>query len=460
MELRELAESILFGITLEEKLVRPEILTDQLPQNDMLIPAFPGRSSELSPGVKQRLPFPKDHELEKERSRAAILHFFANHELLAMELMALALLRFPDAPPSFRMGIAETIREEQDHLILYRDRMNQLGMELGEISVNDFFWNSLKGMRSPMDYVTGMSMTFEQANLDYSLHYMTLLEKIGDRETFELLDKVYQDEIGHVKYGITWFDRWRAQGQDQWTAYRMAMFGRQPLTVARAKGIGFDRGGRIKAGFSESFVDQMEVFENPKGKCPNLHWYNADCELENGHGQPGYTPSKAIKMLMGEFETLPMFYAQRGDAVLCQRAPSFSYQKYIKERIGQSVEFVPWEVDFKNFDSWTKFRSFSSFKPWGWTPNAKKIESHIQKKAFRFDGSADFEKSLKNFYRKSLCPDMRRKLREDKNLTAFMGPEIVDGVVLSFLLVAGALITLQSAGAQIGWGFHLQNPLL
>lgn len=34
------------------------------------------------------------------------------------------------------------------------------------------------------------------------------------------------------------------------------------------------------------------------------------------------------------------------------------------------------------------------------------------------------------------------------------------GVVLSFLLVAGILIGLQLSGAQIGWGFQLQNPLI
>lgn len=34
------------------------------------------------------------------------------------------------------------------------------------------------------------------------------------------------------------------------------------------------------------------------------------------------------------------------------------------------------------------------------------------------------------------------------------------GVVLSFLAVAGILMVLQHAGAQIGWGFQLQNPLI
>lgn len=34
------------------------------------------------------------------------------------------------------------------------------------------------------------------------------------------------------------------------------------------------------------------------------------------------------------------------------------------------------------------------------------------------------------------------------------------GVVLSFLVVAGVLIALRAAGAQIGWGFQLQSPLV
>ena len=32
------------------------------------------------------------------------------------------------------------------------------------------------------------------------------------------------------------------------------------------------------------------------------------------------------------------------------------------------------------------------------------------------------------------------------------------GVVLSFMLIAGLLISLRAGGAQIGWGFQLQSP--
>ncbi len=34
------------------------------------------------------------------------------------------------------------------------------------------------------------------------------------------------------------------------------------------------------------------------------------------------------------------------------------------------------------------------------------------------------------------------------------------GIILSFLIIAGALIAFKAAGAQIGWGFQLQNPII
>ena len=63
---------------------------------------------------EERLPFPRS--FAAEHSRAQALHFFANHELLAIELMALCLLKFPNAPIPFQKGLVHTITEEQEHL--------------------------------------------------------------------------------------------------------------------------------------------------------------------------------------------------------------------------------------------------------------------------------------------------------------------------------------------------------
>lgn len=46
-----------------------------------------------------------------------MFHFLTNHELLAAELMALVLLKFPDAPKDYRAGVYEAMREEQMHTL-------------------------------------------------------------------------------------------------------------------------------------------------------------------------------------------------------------------------------------------------------------------------------------------------------------------------------------------------------
>src|SRR6185437_4721869 len=134
MELREFAERVLFATTLEEKLRAPMNITDENPGAPLLKVEAPGRPVELQFKAQgaSKAEVPSGHHLEKEKERGRLLHFFANHELLATELMALALLRFPDAPEAFRRGLLQTLRDEQAHTRLYIARMRQCGIEFGE----------------------------------------------------------------------------------------------------------------------------------------------------------------------------------------------------------------------------------------------------------------------------------------------------------------------------------------
>ena len=118
---REIAERILFGTTLEEKLTPPPPeVGDEQRGEAIAVPRSPSRPKGLelrSDGV--RAEFPGTVGIEDEKQRGKLLHFFANHELLATELMALVLLKFPEAPPEFRSGVLRTLKEEQMHTKLY-----------------------------------------------------------------------------------------------------------------------------------------------------------------------------------------------------------------------------------------------------------------------------------------------------------------------------------------------------
>src|SRR4051812_23560824 len=114
MSLEDFAKTILFSRTLAEKLGSPDAADFSAAEPGVArrlegpeIPEFPGRPPELFPREKpaRAAAFPRVEELGDPRRRGEVLHFFANHELLATELMALALLRFPEAPAAFREGL-------------------------------------------------------------------------------------------------------------------------------------------------------------------------------------------------------------------------------------------------------------------------------------------------------------------------------------------------------------------
>ena len=219
---------------------------------------------------------PACDRLEQEGERGRLLHFFANHELLATELMALALLRFPDAPAAFRRGVWQTLKDEQLHTRLYVQRMRQCGIQFGELPVSGYFWRSVAAMESPLDYVTGLCLTFEQANLDFCRYFARGFQAVGDADTAVLLDRIYRDEIGHVAYGLKWFRRWKNPSQSDWEAFcRQLKF---PLSPQRAKGLTLNVDGRRAAGLDPEFIAQLNVYSQSKGRTPNVFVFNPFAE--------------------------------------------------------------------------------------------------------------------------------------------------------------------------------------
>ena len=384
MEIKEFAERLLLGNTLEDKLFFADQISDKDLSPFTIRIDQPSRPDFLQ-FSNQNAPLPKMHQLDDERQRGLLLHFFANHELLAIELMALALLRFPDAPPAFRRGIVHTISEEQGHVKLYMQRMKECGVALGDIPLNDFFWKVMKDMKTPLDYVTQMALTLEQANLDFSKFYMHTFEKIGDLKTAKVLKQVYEEEIGHVSYGLTWFRRWKDQGKSDWNAFESNL--KLPLSPARAKGTIFDREGRVAAGFDEDFLRHIEVHSQSKGRPPSILYFHSCCEKFWAKGL-SFNPGKQQKMVDDDLETLMMFFAAADDLVVVEKKPSIEHLRYLKKyniRVPEFVENDSKIIARKDID----YRHFHKLKPWGWSPmierkfqNFSQWSNVVKKEAF------------------------------------------------------------------------------
>lgn len=368
MELRDFAESVLFATSLEAKLSPPPPgVTDLQPGPALPSPSTPGRPPELlfkdSSAAKSR--FPSLHHLDQTQERGRLLHFFANHELLAVELMALVLLRFPDAPPSFRRGVFQTLQDEQEHTRLYIDRMRACGITFGELPVSGFFWRAVSGMQSPVDYVAGLSLTFEQANLDFARHFAGGFRNVGDADSAALLDRIYHDEIAHVAYGLKWFRRWKTPGQSDWDAFcRQLKF---PLSPQRAKGFSVNVQGRLAAGFEPEFIAQLEVFSQSKGRTPTVLFFNPFAEGFIASGT-AFNPVKHQAALARDLAHLPMFLGHSDDVVLVPTRPRVEFLASLHHAGLDVPEFVPLH-DPAALMSLTQ-RKLGALRPWAWSPDS------------------------------------------------------------------------------------------
>jgi uncharacterized ferritin-like protein (DUF455 family) len=362
MELREFAERVLFATSLEEKLQSPAVITDEQPGSAIVTPAAPGRPRELifKASGTARGEFPGTRHLEQADERGRLLHFFANHELLATELMALVLLKFPDAPAAFRKGVYETLKDEQEHTRLYMERMQSCGIEFGAIPVSGYFWRAVSGMESPMDYVAGLSLTFEQANLDFARHFSACFGEVGDADSANLLQKIYRDEIGHVAYGLKWFRRWKNPSESDWEAFcRQLKF---PLSPARAKGFSINVEGRRAAGLPQDFIENLNVFSQSKGRTPTVFVFNPLTEARIAGGR-NFSPKKHQSQLVRDLTNLPQFLCRQDDIVLVERRPSVHFLSGLKEAGFTIPEFAESVAPLVE-------RKLGALRPWAWGPDS------------------------------------------------------------------------------------------
>ncbi|XDD47017.1 ferritin-like domain-containing protein [Leptospira sp. WS39.C2] len=259
MKLTEYAKHLLLAPNLEDKLLPPNKHWDEeIEQNSIRIQK-PGRNERIQFSDK-KVKIPRLEHLNLESNRGLTLHHFANHELMAIELFAWAILAFPYASKSIRNGWIKTIEEEQTHLKLYIERMHQFGIQFGEIPLNYIFWKQLDQFHSVESFSAVMSLSFEGANLDYSQVYAKVFSYFGDEVTSEIMLTIFEDEIKHVKRGVRAFSKSIPAEHNSWDHYRSLIS--FPFTPRRAKGYLFFPETRTLAGLDENFVNQLGDYED------------------------------------------------------------------------------------------------------------------------------------------------------------------------------------------------------
>jgi uncharacterized ferritin-like protein (DUF455 family) len=213
----------------------------------------PGRPPELRLVARA----PKTRGLASPHGRARALHTFLHHELQAAELMAWALLAFPDTPREFRAGLVRIALDETRHMRLYAEQIERLGHRVGGFTVRDWFWERIPSCASPASFVAAMGLGFESANLEHTASFAARFREAGDEEGARVQEIVGREEMAHVRFGVNWFGRFT--GGLDFDGWRRAL--PPPLSPMLMRGRPLQREARVRAGFPEDFLDQLDAWQ-------------------------------------------------------------------------------------------------------------------------------------------------------------------------------------------------------
>jgi len=101
-----------------------------------------------------------------------------------------------------------------------------------------------------------MSLTFEMANLDFAPLYGAAFKRRGDDASAKLMERIVQDEIGHVSFGRRWLQKWKLPENSEWETWVTNL---PPLMPpSRAKGFQFFEENRRMCGISEEWIQSLK----------------------------------------------------------------------------------------------------------------------------------------------------------------------------------------------------------
>tara|TARA_R110002072_G_scaffold534_3_gene3667 strand:+ start:37764 stop:38576 length:813 start_codon:yes stop_codon:yes gene_type:complete len=265
--LGEYCKTLLDGTDLSEKLYQVDNIDFDLcyePHESKT----PGRPKHLEFSSVQAK-FPKKTTFHLDEKKGVALHFFANHELLAIEMFAQALLLFPEVDTQTKKSVLATIHDEQKHLEIYIKRMNDFGVEFGDLPVNSFFWEYMPAVKSFEEFYALMALTFEQANLDFASYYRSIFNEIEDFESAKIMDTVYKDEISHVARGVKYIKS-KIKDQSLFEYYQELL--PDKISPSRGKGITFDFEGRQLAGLDHDFINSLDSYRDDFSVVNRKQW--------------------------------------------------------------------------------------------------------------------------------------------------------------------------------------------
>ncbi|TVR43617.1 MAG: DUF455 family protein [Planctomycetota bacterium] len=220
----------------------------QLPK----LPSRPGREDWLREGKPPR----RRRGLQHPNSRAQFLHAIWHIEVSAIDLAVLCSLSGAGMPEDFHAEQLRIAREEAAHAALVAARLEALGHPPGRDPVHFRLWEAACACRNLGEHLVVIPRFLEARGLDVNAD---LLPRIlaYDEASHAVLNRIYQDEIGHVASGTRWHHYWcTRQGLQAEEHFRQVI--EEHALLRHPSPAPLDHAGRRAAGFSTQELDCLQ----------------------------------------------------------------------------------------------------------------------------------------------------------------------------------------------------------
>jgi uncharacterized ferritin-like protein (DUF455 family) len=223
---------------------------------DTPMPDRPARPAE--PELLPASRMPKRGRGGSERGRIAMLHALAHIEFGAIDLAFDIVGRFgAQFPRRFADDWIGVGADEAMHFVLLDRRLKTMGSRYGALPAHDGLWEAAEATADDaLARLAVVPMVLEARGLDVTPATVARFEAAGDTRSAAILNRIYHDEIRHVRAGTNWFG-WSCE------ARRIAPVAEwKRLVGARFRGAikpPFNASARDEAGLSREFYGGVDA---------------------------------------------------------------------------------------------------------------------------------------------------------------------------------------------------------
>ncbi|MGH7789271.1 MAG: DUF455 family protein [Candidatus Binatia bacterium] len=188
-----------------------------------------------------------------------------NQEVQTLEVAALCLVDFPEAPWGLRMELARQCWDEARHAELSYRHLKDLGGWKGMYPIANLDWSVVAMLDSLPARLAVQHRTFEAGSLDIEIAAVPMLYDMGHQGQAEMTDAIEADEVQHVRFANEWLKQLTDAQPRAVLQIAAAMAWLRKLVEATSddplKDISTNDETRQMAGFSPAEVGQVARME-------------------------------------------------------------------------------------------------------------------------------------------------------------------------------------------------------